>query len=168
MVYCKVALVFEKWRNLVESYFSAMTCCRPSLGALRVIGILALGGKVDEPQRYCQIPSEAVQPAQTVHFRGEDKRVVPPQVPVHCKHGISKSLPPRGGFSTRLRGKKGPKPPWILSSNKAVAKDAALGVPGTQTTCNHARLRHFLAIALASALSKGKRSGPQTPDDKLA
>lgn len=33
MVYCKVALVLEKLRNLVELYFSAMTC-RPSLGAL--------------------------------------------------------------------------------------------------------------------------------------
>lgn len=41
-VYCKVALVFEKWRNLVELYFSAMTCRCPSLGALRVIRILAV------------------------------------------------------------------------------------------------------------------------------
>lgn len=42
MVYCKVPLVFEKWRNLVELHFSARTCCHPSLSSLRITGIFAV------------------------------------------------------------------------------------------------------------------------------
>lgn len=42
MVYLKVPLVFEKWRNLDELHFSARTCCHPSLSSLRITRICAV------------------------------------------------------------------------------------------------------------------------------